>query len=153
MLVRLLRAENRDICVNFVIPVMKTSFSYSSFAFRIANTSRYTEVHPSWASVFHECCKGKSYSSMSTQTCRPVFSKAAMIMALRRSESWAVDFGVIPYFFSYSSKRISRYEMMPSAVAPPRLISRRITGYCFQSYSRSMIFRPSKSSLRPSRYD
>ena len=45
MLVRLLRTEKRDICVNLVMPVMKTNCSYSSSAFSMAKTSRYTPVH------------------------------------------------------------------------------------------------------------
>ena len=40
MLVKLLSTEKREICVNLVIPVMNTKRSYSSSAFKIANTSR-----------------------------------------------------------------------------------------------------------------
>lgn len=55
-----------------VMPVMKTKRSYSSSAFKMANTFRYTLVHSSCSGVFQECCSGESYSSMSTTTCMPV---------------------------------------------------------------------------------
>ena len=55
ILVRLFSTENRDICVNLVMPVMNTNCSYSSSAFNIANTSLYVAVHSSCCGVFQEC--------------------------------------------------------------------------------------------------
>ena len=131
---------------------MKTIFSYSSSAFSIANTSRYTSVHASCSGVCHECCNGESYSSTSMATFNPVFLYAVLMIPSNLSASIAVVFGVMPYNSSYSPNRISRYERIVSALAPPRLMSRRITGYCFQSFSSCMIFSPSNKSFLPSRY-
>ena len=55
ILVKLLRTENKDICVNLVMPVMKTKRSYSPSDLRMANTSRYTSVHASCSGV-QFCC-------------------------------------------------------------------------------------------------
>ena len=100
MLVKLLSTEKREICVNLVMPVIKTRRSYSSSAFKMAKTSRYTSVHASCSGVFQECWSGESYSSMRMATFKPVCLYAVVMMASKRSASSAVGSGVMAYFSS-----------------------------------------------------
>ena len=105
--VKLLSSLKMLSCENFVMPVRKTNCKYGSEAFSgecitLRSTGKFCS---SWTTS----SSGASYSSMSMTTFLPVFLYAACINAVKRS-LLSVAGLVMPYFFSYSARRLPRYR-------------------------------------------
>lgn len=67
----------------------------------------------------------------------------------KRSANEAPSCIVMPYFASSRENAMLRYERMVFSDAPARLMSSLITGDFFHSFSRFIIFSPSKRSFLP----